>query len=104
MIFADLRGRISQWLEQFGDRRVFLVQTDRSSWQADFGQPGTQSVLTGDERCPSGGAALLAIAVGETHAFLGNAVDIGRAVAHQPVAVAAEVGNTDIIAPNDDDV
>ncbi len=81
-----------------------LLQTDRGSGQADFGQPGAQSVLTGDERRSSGRAALLAVAVGKTHAFLGDAVDVGRAVAHQPVAVAAQIGNADIITPDDDDV
>src|SRR5439155_11795024 len=45
-----------------------------------------------------------AVVIGKTHALLGNTVDVGRAVAHQPVAVAAEVGDADIVAPNHDDV
>src|SRR5215469_1281715 len=61
-------------------------------------------MLAGDERRSSGSATLLPITVGEAHAFLGNAVDVRRSVAHQPVAVAAQVGNADIIAPNHDDV
>ena len=104
MVLAELRGRIAQRLEQFGDRRVFLGQADRGGRQSDFGQPGAQAVLTGDERRPSGRAALLAVVVGETHALLGDAVDIGRPVAHQPVAVAAQIGNADIVAPDHDDV
>ena len=50
------------------------------------------------------GAALLAVGVGEPHPFLGEAVDVGRAVAHQAVAVAAEVGDADVVAPDDEDV
>src|SRR5262249_14397297 len=40
MVLADLRGRISQWLQELGDGRVFLVETNRSGRQTDFGQPG----------------------------------------------------------------
>src|ERR1700757_793968 len=61
-------------------------------------------MLAGDKRRSSGRAALLGIDIGETHAFLGDAVYIGRAVAHQPVAVATDVGQADIIAPDHDDV
>src|SRR5215468_3141182 len=104
MVLAELRGRVAQWFEQFGDGRVFLVQSDRGGRQPDFGQPGAQSVLTGDERRSSSGAALLAVVIGETDAFLGNAVDIGRAIAHLPVAVAAQIGDADIVAPDDEDV
>src|SRR4029077_18050358 len=42
--------------------------------------------------------------VGETHALLGDPVDVGRAVAHQSVAVATQIGDTDIIAPDHDDI
>src|SRR5207253_8437969 len=59
---------------------------------------------TGDERGSSGRAALLAIAVGKAHPFLRDAVDIGCAVAHQPVTVATQVGDADIVAPDHDDV
>ena len=52
----------------------------------------------------AGGAALLAVGVGEEHAFVGDAVDVGRPVAHQPVAVAAQVRDADVVAPDDEDV
>src|SRR5438874_4030742 len=61
-------------------------------------------MLAGDKRRSSRRAALLAVAVGETHAFLCDAVDVGRAVAHQPVAVTAQIGDADIVAPDDDDI
>src|ERR1700730_1330522 len=104
VVLANLRGRIPQGLEQRGDSGVFLVQTNGGGRQTDFGQPRAQPMLTGDERRSSGRAALLAVAVGKTHALLGDPVDVGRAIAHQPVAVAAQVGDADIIAPDDDDI
>src|SRR4029453_11608892 len=60
VVLADLRGRISQWLQELGNGRVFLVETNRGGRQTDFGQSGAQSVLAGDERGSSGRAALLA--------------------------------------------
>src|SRR5262245_19353303 len=104
VVLAHLAGRISQWLQELGDGRVFLVETNRSGRQTDFGQPGAQSVLAGDERGSPGRAALLAVAVGEAHTLLRDAVDIGRAIPHQPVAIATEVGDADVVPPDDDDI
>src|SRR5208337_1894421 len=67
-------------------------------------QPGADRVLAGDEGGAAGGAALLAIVVGEGDAFLGDAVDVGRAVAHLPAAVEADVPPADIVAPQNEDV
>jgi hypothetical protein len=60
--------------------------------------------LTGDKRRTSCGAAVLRVIVGEEHAFLGDAVDVGRLEAHHPEAVGADVGLTDVIAEDDQDV
>ena len=49
--------------------------------------------LAGDERGPARGAALLGIVVGEHHAFLGDAVDVGRFEAHQSHRVGADIGS-----------
>ena len=72
--------------------------------QAHFGQPGAQAVLASDERRTSSGTTLLAVVIGETHAFLGNPVDIGCVVAHQTERITAQIGHADIVAPADDDV
>src|SRR6516165_12314745 len=61
-------------------------------------------MLTGDERCAPGSAALLGVVIGETHALLGDAVDIGCLVAHQPVRITTQIGHADIVAPDHDDV
>ena len=70
----------------------------------DLGQPGAVDALAGDERRAAGRAALLAVGVGEPHPLVGDAVDVRRAVAHQPVAVAAQVRDADVVAPDDQDV
>src|SRR6516165_9744745 len=61
-------------------------------------------MLTGDERCAPGSAALLGVVIGETQSLLGDAVDIGCLVAHQPVRITTEVSHADIVAPDHDDV
>ena len=47
---------------------------------------------------------LLAVVVGEGHAFDGDAVDVGRLVAHQPMGIGADVRLADVVAPDDQDV
>jgi hypothetical protein len=104
VVLADLCGGVAERLEQVGDRRIFLLQAQRGGWKADLGQPGAQAGLTGEERCPTGGAALLGVAVGEDHASPGDPVDIGRAIPHESHRVGADIRLSDVIAPDDHDV
>jgi hypothetical protein len=60
--------------------------------------------LPKDEGRPAGGATLLRVRVGEERAFLREAIDVGRAVTHDAVVVGAEVVDTDVVAPNDQNV
>ena len=71
---------------------------------SDFQQAGAETDLAGDEARAAGGAALLAIPVGEQRAFLGDAVNVGRLVAHHALVVGADVPVADIVTPDDDDV
>ena len=70
---------------------IFSFMPTRRGRDADLRQAGAIDALPGDEGRAAGGAGLLAVGVGEQHAFLGDAVDVGRLVAHQPVRVAAQV-------------
>ena len=72
--------------------------------QADLGEAGADRRLAGDEGGAAGGAALLAVPVGEQRALLGDAVDVGRPVAHHAVVVGADVELADVVAPDDEDV
>src|SRR5580693_4581738 len=80
------------------------MQSDCGAGHADFGEASADRVLTGDEARASGRAALLAIPIGETRAFLRDAVDVGRLVAHHALAVIADVPIADVIPPNDEDI
>jgi hypothetical protein len=61
-------------------------------------------ILAGDERGPSSRAALLRIVVGKGDAFVADAVDIGRAIAHLSAAVVADIPPADIVALQDENI
>ena len=105
VVLAELAGGVAERLEQLGDGRV-LAPAARP-WRP--GMPTLERPVR-KTLCPvmndgaAGGAALLAVGVGEAHPLVGDAVDVGRAIAHQPVAVAAQVADADVVAPDDEDV
>jgi hypothetical protein len=104
MILAELTGGVTERLQQFGDRRVFRVQSDRGAGHADLGQAGADGVLTGNEARAARRAALLAVPIGEGRPFLRDAVDVGGLVAHHAFAVMADVPIADIVSPDNEDV
>ena len=104
VILAELPGGVAEWFQQLGDRRHRGWQTDRRAGNTDLGQASAINALAGNEGGASRGATLLTIRIGEEHALLGNAVDVGRPITHQPLGVAAQVGDADIVAPDDEDV
>jgi hypothetical protein len=104
MVLAELAGGVAERFQHFRDGRVFRMQSDRRAGHADFGQAGADRVLTGDEACAAGRAALLAAPIGEGRPFLRDAIDVGRLVAHHALAVMADVPIADVVAPNDEDI
>ena len=104
MVLAELAGGVALRLEQLGERRVLLGQSFLGARQADLEQAGAEATLPGDERGASGGAGLLGVEVGEDRAFFGDAVDVGRAVAHLAAVVGAGVPVADVVAEDDEDV
>src|SRR6478735_1289631 len=69
VILAKLPSGIAVGLEQLGDGRVFLLQPEGSSRNADLGQPGAPRVLPGNEGGPPRGARLLPVVIREGHAL-----------------------------------
>jgi hypothetical protein len=104
MVLAELSGCVALRLEELGNCRVLLRQPLLRRRQANFQKAGAHRTLSGDEGGAAGGAGLLAIIVGEDRTFVGDAVDVGRAVAHHAAVVGADVPVTDIIGHDDKDV
>jgi hypothetical protein len=97
VVFPVLSGGVTLVFEQFGQCRIFLLETERGSGKSDFGQTGSHRMLPGDKGRAPRGTALLRVIVGKDHAFFGNAVDIGCLIAHQTAAVGADVGDAHIV-------
>src|ERR1700678_1128412 len=104
MVLAKLPCGVALRFQEFGDGRVFGLQTDRRSGHAHFGEAGPNRILSGDKAGATGGAALLRIVVGKQSAFIRDAIDVGRTIAHHSITKATNVPNTDIIAPQNEDV
>ena len=84
--------------------RALRAEADGRPRHAHLAQPGAIDALAGDERRAARGAALLPVRVGEAHPLVRDPVDVGRAVSHQPIAVAAQVRDPDVVAPDHEDV
>ena len=83
---------------------VGLLPAFLRAGHADLGHAGADRHAAADERRAARRAALLRVVVGEADAFLGDAVDVRRLVAHHAAVVVADVPGADVIAPDDEDV
>jgi hypothetical protein len=104
MVLAVLPGHVAVGLEQLGDGDVFGGKAFLGAGQADLQQAGAETALPGDEGGPTRRAGLFAISVGEEHALLGDAIDVGRLVAHHTLVVGADIPVADVVAPDHQDV
>ena len=104
MILAELPGRVTQRFEQLGDRGIFLLQPDVDAGHPDLAHAGAVDALARDERSAARGATLLAVGVGEQHPLVSDPVDVRCEVAHQATAVTAQVRDSDVVAPDHQNV
>src|SRR5271165_5801854 len=104
MVLAELSGGVTERPEQFGDGGILCPQAKIRARKPYLAQAGAKDALPRHERRAAGGATLLAIAVGEDHPLLCEPIDIRRPVAHHAAAVGADVGLSDVVAPDHQDV
>ncbi len=93
VVLAELPGRVALFLEKRSDGSVLFLHALRGPRHADLGKPRAEGRLPGDEGGSAGRAGLLGVVVGEDDALIGDPVDVGRLVAHQPHRVGRDVGN-----------
>ena len=104
VVLPELARGVPQRFQQLRDGRVLRLEAEIGAGHPDLGQARPDRVLAGDERCPAGRAALLAVVIGEGDALVRDAVDVGRPVAHLAPVVVADVPPADVVAPQDQDV
>ncbi len=104
VILAELAGGIALTFEQVGNRRGPGGDALRRTRHPDRQQAGPERVLAEDERRSTGGATLLTVKVGQERPFPGDPIDVRRLVTHHAVAISADVVDTDIVAPDHQDI
>ena len=104
MVLTELPGGIAVRLERRCDRRVFGLEANCGTREAHLGQACPGWILPADECSPPRRAGLLPVVVGEPNALIADPVDVGGAIPHQAVAVTAEVGDPDVVTPDNQDV
>ena len=104
MVFADLCRSVPLRFEEFGNRRVAVLQTLFRSRQANFQQTGAEGRLPENECSAPRRAGLLRVIIREQRAFAGDAVNVRRASAHHAAMICADVPDADIVRHDDDDV
>ena len=65
---------------------------------------GTERSSRSTEGRSASRATLLAVILKEYDSFLRETVDVGGFKAHEAMAIGADIGDTDIVAPDDEDV
>ena len=104
MVLAELPCGVAEVLEQAADRGIELAHAHRRAGKADLGKAAANAVLPGQERRAARGARLLAVIVQELDPLATDAVDVRRLVTHQAVRVGADIGDADIVTPDDKDI
>ena len=104
MVLAELAGRVAKRFEHFRDGGIFCLQAESRPRHADLRHARAEWVLASDEGGTSSRAALLAVVVGKGDTFVGNAVDVWRAITHQAPAVPTDVPHANVIAPYNQDI
>ncbi|MNH27593.1 hypothetical protein D3C79_877100 [compost metagenome] len=104
VVLAELAGGVAVGLEGLGYGDITGLQADRHAGHAHLGQTGSQYGLARDEGRASRRAAVLRVIVGEHHAFLGDAVDVGSLITDDPLAIGADVGLANVVTEDHQDV
>src|SRR5262245_16287449 len=104
VVLAELAGGVALVFQKRCDGGVAALPTLLGARQTDLGHAGAHRHRASNERGAAGGATLLAVIVREGDPFAGDAVDVGRHVAHHPTAVMADIPGADVVTPDDEDV
>ncbi len=99
VVLAELSRLVALPLEQFSDRNVPRFETFFRAGQADLEHAGSEADLAGNEARATGGAALLAVPIGKQRAFLCDAINVRRLIAHHALVVGADVPVANVISP-----
>jgi len=101
MPWRELPSLVTRFLEHFGQRHIYFLWAERRSGNAGCAHAAVKWIPAHNEGSAARGVVGLSVMIGEDHAFLGDAVDVGRIV-HQALGIT-QVAHSDIVVPNDQD-
>ena len=104
VVLAELSGGVAEALHDGGHGDVGFLPAFRRTREADLGHASADGNGAVDEGGAAGGAALLAVVIGEENALLADAINVRRLVTHHAAVVVADVLGADVVAPDDQDV
>ena len=104
MVLTKLPGRVAETFHDSPNGRVELAHAHRCTRESYLGEAGAYDVLAGKERRAPGGAGLLTVILQEANPFLANSIDVRRLIPEQAITVSADVGDADVVTPDDKDV
>ena len=100
VVLAKLPRGIALFFQERGEGHILRPDTQVSARHPHLGQAGANRGLPGDKRGAPCGTTLLTVIVGELGTLIGDAVNVGRLVAHHAHVVSREIPKTDVITPN----
>src|SRR5438132_14147490 len=98
VVLAELAGGVALTLEDSGHGHIGFLPAFFGAGQTDFGHASADGHVAANESRAPCRAALLGVIVGEAHAFVGDAINVRRLVAHHATAVVTDVPEADVIA------
>ena len=104
VVFSELPRSVALAFQDRGHGAVGLLPAFGGAGHSHLGHATANRHRAADECGATGRTALLRVVVGEAHAFLGDAVNVRRLVAHHAAVIVANVPGTNIVTPDDEDV
>ena len=104
VVFTKLAGAIALGLEQFSNGGIFCLKASFGARQPHLAETGAEDALAGNEGSTTSGAALFGVVVNEATTLLSHTVNVGGLIAHQAIAVAAQIALADVVTPEDENV
>src|SRR5215470_15988507 len=104
MVLPELASRVAERFHDIPHAWIKWPETEFGPGQADLGQAGADRRLPGDEGRAACGAALLAVPIGEDRTLPADAINVGRAIAHDSKIVGADIEPADVVTHDEQDV
>src|SRR5580765_6649037 len=103
MVFAKLGGCVSLCFQYFSQCRIYFLNTQSRSRNANGYHAGTNWHLSHKKCCTPSSTTGLPVMIGKQYTITGYTINIRR-LPHHSMGVGAYVPHPNIISPNDNNI